>query len=296
MKIIVCLKEIIDPALSLNIGLRHRVVFHEGLPRVLNPDDAQALALAFALKSADEEQPAEITLVSIGTECVDNHLRNGLALGADNAVRIFGGGFESLSPYQKAKLLSGAVNLLGADLVLTGNRSRDTGNSQVGPLLAAMLDFPCAIDVLGINLEEDSQNILVTRDIGRGEREKLRCPLPAVLTVKGEGILPYASLDRFIDSRSAEISLLTLTDLGISPAECSHSPLDVTGLTYPHPRPKKVPTPDSSLPAFYRILKLLEGGISGRQGRMLEGTSDELADQLFDFLLAEGVVKSTRGS
>jgi electron transfer flavoprotein beta subunit len=296
MKIIVCLKEIIDPTLSLGTGLRHRVVFNEGLPRVLNPDDTQALALALAIRSADEGNPIEITLVSIGPERVESYLRNGLALGADKALRIWGEDFEYLSSHQKAQLLSGAVKLLGADLVLTGCRSRDTGNSQVGPLIAAMLDFPCSIDVLGINPEEDSQHILVTRDIGRGEREKLRCPLPAVITVKGEGKLPCASLDRLIDSRSADISLLTLTDIGISSVELKNSPVEVTGLTYPQPRPKKVPTPDSSLPAFYRILKLLEGGISGRQGRMLEGTSDELADQLFEFLLAEGVIKSTRGS
>jgi hypothetical protein len=63
----------------------------------------------------------------------------------------------------------------------------------------------------------------------------------------------------------------------------------------PRPRTRKVPTPDSSLPAFYRTLELLKGGISGRRGLMLEGDSEEIADRLFDILLEEGVLKSAEG-
>jgi len=111
MKIIVCLKEIIDSTISLGSGLRNVVVFREGLPLTLNPHDAEALAMALAFRSPYNESPVEITLVSIGPERVESYLRNGLALGADRAVRIWGEGFESLSPYQKAVLLSGAEPL-----------------------------------------------------------------------------------------------------------------------------------------------------------------------------------------
>ena len=48
---------------------------------------------------------------------------------------------------------------------------------------------------------------------------------------------------------------------------------------------------DSSLPAFYRILQLLEGGISKRKGTMLEGNPEELAEQLFEVLKEEGVIR-----
>ena len=50
-------------------------------------------------------------------------------------------------------------------------------------------------------------------------------------------------------------------------------------------------TPDSSLPAFDRILKLLEGGITRRQGKMLAGSPAEMADRLYELLLDEGVIK-----
>ena len=289
MKIIVCLKEVIDPALSLDFGLRNSVVFKEGLPLKLNPNDAAALAMALDLKSADGK--AEITVISIGSARVESYLRNGLALGADKAIRLWDSDFSALSPYQKAKLLSRAVSLSGADLVLTGVKSLDTGSGQVGPLVAGWLGFPCVCGVVGIEPDAAQKSVSLVKDIGRGEREKVRCPLPAVITVKGEGKLPYAPLDRLIDSKYSEVTLFSPADHGITPVEPKKDPARITALTQPRPKPVKAPPLDSSLPAFYRILQLLEGGISKRKGRMLEGSSEAIAEQLFQLFLEEGVVK-----
>jgi electron transfer flavoprotein beta subunit len=291
MKIIVCLKEVIDPALSLDCGLRNSAVFREGLPLKLNPNDAAALAMALSLKSPEAGSNVEITVISIGPERVESYLRNGLALGADKAIRIWEKDCNGLSPYQKARLLSGVVSLLGADLIITGVKSLDTGNGQVGPLMAGWLGLPCICDVVNIELDAEQNSISLTKDIGRGEREKIQCFLPAVIAVKGEGKLPYASLDRLIESKYSEVTLLSPADLSISAVELKNDPTRVTDLTYPRPRPIKVPPLDSSLPAFYRILQLLEGGISRRKGRMLAGSSEEQAEQLFELFLAEGVIK-----
>ena len=292
MKIIVCLKEVIDPALNLDFGLVNRVVFREGLPLKLNPNDAAALALSLGIKTVSKESQVEITLVSIGPERVAGYLRNGLSLGADKAVRIWDEDFETLSPYRKARLLTGAVSLLGADLVFTGARSLDTGCGQVGPLLAAWSGLPCVSDVVNVELDAENKKITLTKDIGRGGREKIQCSLPAVITVKGEGKLPYASLDRLIVSRYSVITLLSPADLGISPAELKNDPTMVSDLVFPRPLPRKVPSLDSSRPAFYRILQLLAGGISRRKGLMLQGNSEELAEQLFKLLKEEGVIRS----
>jgi electron transfer flavoprotein beta subunit len=298
MKIIVCLKEVIDPALSLDNGLHHTPLMvslsnHSGLPIRLNPDDAAALAMALEIKAADAN--VEITVISIGAARVESYLRNGLALGADKAIRIWDNDLSELSPYQKAKLLSRAISLSGADLVLTGVKSIDTGSGQVGPLMAGWLGFPCVCNVVGIEPDAEQKSVVIIKDIGRGEREKIRCSLPAVIAVKGEGKLPYAPLDRLIDSKYSEVTLLSPADLGISPIELKKDPARITALTQPRPKPVKTPPLDSSLPAFYRILQLLEGGISKRKGRMLEGNSEEIAEQLFNLFLEEGVIKSAGG-
>jgi len=295
MKIVVCLKEAIDPALSLDFGLRNRVVFREGLPLKLNPNDATALAMALDLKLPEGGFPVEITVISIGPERVESYLRNGLALGADKAIRIWDNDFNELSPYQKARLLSGAIKLSGADLVITGASSLDTGNGQVGSLIAGWLDLPCICEVVSIELNAAQNNVILIKDIGRGEREKIQCTLWAVITVKGEGKLPYASLDRLIESKYSEVTLLSPADLGVSAVALKNDPTRVTDLAYPKPRPVKVPPLDTSLPAFYRILQLMEGGISKRKGRMLAGSSEELAGQLFQLFLDEGVIKAAAG-
>jgi electron transfer flavoprotein beta subunit len=295
MKIIVCIKEVIDPALSLNFGLRNRVVFREGLPLRLNPGDAAALVMALGLKATDDGTKSEITLISIGPVRVQHYLRNGLALGADRAVRLWDKDLPDLSPHQKARLLTAAVSRYGADLVLTGASSLDTGNGQVGLLTAGWLDLPCVSEVVGLEPDKEQKSLTLTRDIGRGKREKVRCPLPAVITVKGERQLPYASLDRLVESNSAAIELLSPAGLGISREQLQNDPTRVTGLVYPRPRPRKAPPLDSSLPAFYRILQLLEGGISKRKGLMLKGSSEELAEQLFELLKEEGVIRPATG-
>jgi len=291
MKILVCLKEVIDSTLSLDIGLDNRVVLQEGLPLRLNPADAAALSAALALTLPETGERPEITVLSIGPERVERYLRQGLSLGAAKAVRITDSGGE-LSPDRKARLLSAAVKLLGADLVLAGAASMDTADAQVGPLTAARLGFPGICDVVAFEPAAEPDRLLLVKDIGMGEREKLWCSLPAVVTVKGAGTLPYASLDSLVESEATDITLLTTSDLGITPVEAEEEPVRVNRLVFPRPRPRKAAPLDCSLPAFYRILQLLQGGISKRRGRMLEGGIDEQVEQLFKLLLEAEVIKS----
>jgi electron transfer flavoprotein beta subunit len=294
MKIIVGLKEVVDPALNLDFGLMNRVVFREGLPLKLNPGDAAALSLALGVKNASKD--VEITLISIGPERVESYLKNGLALGADRAVRIRDEGFDGLSPYRKARLLTGAALLLGADLVFTGARSLDTSNGQVGSFIAVRLGLPCVAEVVNVELDTEHNSIILIKDLGRGEREKISCPLPGVVTVKGEGKLLYAALDRLIESKYATIMSLSPADMGITEAELKSDPAIVTDLVFPRPGPRKVPPLDSSLPAFYRILQLLAGGIAKRKGLMLRGSGEELAERLFELLKEAGVLRPAAGS
>ena len=290
MKIVVCLKEVVDSNLNLVFDPGTGELLQKGLAFRLNPDDVTTLAQALSLKK--EDASVEIVLVSIGPERVEYYLRDGLARGADSAIRIWGEDIGELSSYQKARVLSRAISRLGTDLVLTGARSLDKATGQVGPLIAAWLDLPCVTEVVSFQTDQEQKSLTTVKNIGKGARERLQCSLPAVITVTGEGSqLPYASLDGILESRTAPITLTSPADLGLSPAEVKDDPTRVTGLSYPRPRPRKVPTPESTLPAFDRILALLQGGLTRRQGKMLKGSSEELVNQLYDLLVAEGIVK-----
>lgn len=291
MKIVVCLKEVLDPRINLDFGLTSEVVFREGRPFKLDPSNAKALSLALALKSDARFPDIQITTVSIGPERVERYLRDSMALGADKSVRIWDSGMDALSPCAKAQLLTRAITISGADLVLVGARSLDTGSGLVGPLVAAGLEWPCASEVTSLELENEQKAINLIRDTGGGKLERLRCSLPAVIAVRGEARLEDASLDALIDSKYAEVALITPADLGIPRESWKAEPSRITRLVFPRPALGKTPPLDSSLPAFYRILQLLEGGIARRKGVILQGGSEELAEQVFNLLKEQGVIK-----
>ena len=289
MKIVVCLKEVVDIRLDLGLGQVSESLIQKGLTYRLNPDDADALAVALSIRNG--ENSVDITAISIGPERVEKYLREALAVGATKAVRIWDEGFIDLSTYQKAKVLARAISILNADLVLTGAKSLDVASGQVGPYLAAWLNLPCICEAVEFHLEGAKRCITVTRNINRGIQEKVFTALPAVITIAGQPRhLPYASLDSLLESKETLVDLLTLEDLGITPLELSRDPTRVTRLSAPRPRPRKVPY-DSSLPAFYRILALLQGGITKRRGEILQGSKEELVNQLFELLMKEGLIK-----
>ena len=111
----------------------------------------------------------------------------------------------------------------------------DNASGQVGPLIAAWLDLPCVCGVAGFQLGDERKGITVVRNIGRGVRERVATNLPAVLAVDGQEGLPYASLDKLLESKHAQITQLTLSDLGISSEELESDPTEVVGLCFPKP-------------------------------------------------------------
>ena len=92
MKIIVCVKQVPDTT-EVKIDKKTNTLIREGVPSILNPDDANALEQALAIK--DEMEDVHITVVSMGPPQADVMLRECLAMGADEAVlvsdRAFGG-------------------------------------------------------------------------------------------------------------------------------------------------------------------------------------------------------------
>jgi electron transfer flavoprotein beta subunit len=294
MRIVVCLKEVVDSTAELAFGRLEDALFHKGLTYKVNPADWQALADSLAIKSQGQE--IEVSVVSLGPQRVEGYLREALAMGADQAWRIRDAGLVNLSSLQKARILSGAVSLINADLVLAGVRSLDNASGQVGPAIAAILNLPCICQVTGFQIESDQKTVTVTRNVSRGIRERILCTLPALLTIEpNRKGLPYPAVEKLLASQEAAIKQLDLSDLGISPGELETDPIEIKGPVFPRPRVKKTPAPDSAMPAFYRILALLRGGIAKRRGRMLQGSQQALIDQLFDLLVKEKVLKTAPG-
>ena len=58
----------------------------------------------------------------------------------------------------------------------------------------------------------------------------------------------------------------------------------------PRPRPRYVTAPNSKESAYRRIGDIVSGGAASRKARLIEGTPQELAASLVDFLKARGFV------
>ena len=85
MKIIVCVKQVIDTGAALT--LKDGQVDTEGLPRVLNPYDEFAVEEAVRIRERSPDDTS-VTLISLGPDKFKDTLRKGLAMGATNAVHI----------------------------------------------------------------------------------------------------------------------------------------------------------------------------------------------------------------
>ncbi|HET6950446.1 MAG TPA: electron transfer flavoprotein subunit alpha, partial [Acidimicrobiales bacterium] len=112
-----------------------------------------------------------------------------------------------------ANALAAAIDRLGADLVMCGISALDGETGQVGPEVATRLGWPQATGCESLVLDGTS---LVARRIVEGGFERLRLPLPAVVTVAETGFSPrYPSVLGRRRASAASIERLEAADLGL---------------------------------------------------------------------------------
>ncbi len=127
--------------------------------------------------SSIEKYGGRLTVLAIGSKSVESHLRTGLSMGAERAVRITD---RSLGGYDDAglsRVLSRAFDILSPSLICTGNVLEDRGFDPVFPLAAARSGIPCVQNVITALVQDDGVQTLKTTDHGAGQL--VETPLPA---------------------------------------------------------------------------------------------------------------------
>ncbi len=101
---------------------------------------------------------------------------------------------------------------------------------------------------------------------------------------------PQPSARARLRAQSREIPVWDLADLGVPLAQVRHAGEALrAGPARPaRPRQRAIAAPDSSLPAFDRILKLVEGSVKRREGRVVRQTDEQTVEQIFEALRTEG--------
>jgi electron transfer flavoprotein alpha/beta subunit len=146
MKTICLVKQIPRPD-RIEFDQETKSLKREGVPLILNPFDARAVAEAVRLREA---VGGEVVAMAMGPPRAEEALRKCLALGADRCIHLSDRAFALADTIGTSRTLALAIGKEGCDLVLCGLKTLDAETWQVPPEVAAFLDRPHVTNSVGL--------------------------------------------------------------------------------------------------------------------------------------------------
>jgi electron transfer flavoprotein beta subunit len=289
VRILVFIKDVPDVKIPVEYSEATGRIRQDWVVSMLNPPDRTALETA--IKIREDVPGSHVTAIHLGPLSGERFIRDGLALGCDEGLRIWDENLDGIHPRSKALIFARVARILGFDIIFTGTQSQDTGNGQTGILVASHLRIPCITSVTAVEIRTDKGVVGATKRLAQGYHMLMESPLPLVIAMDAlQERLRDPSLDALLEGEAKTIPCFDLAQLGIPEQLIERMDNDVTlgPLRFPKSKPKFIPAPDSSLPAFMRIRKLVEGTVKMRQGRVVSGSEDQVVEELFQTLLKEG--------
>jgi len=202
VKVGVCLKRVPATDTRIKIASSESGVDISDVKWEINPYDEFALEAALLMK--DAKQASEVIIFTVGEKDAEAKVREGLARGADRAVRVEVGEVDALNI---ATALAGAVKGEGVDLVLAGKQAIDSDDSQVPAMMAEVLGWGQITEV--DQLEVDGSAVKGWRNAGGGSRDVVATSLPAVISCdKGLNEPRYASLRGIMKAKRKKIAVV----------------------------------------------------------------------------------------
>jgi len=137
MKLLVCVSKTPETTAKISFKDGDTAFDPSGVQFIMNPyDEWYALVRALKLK---EDQGGSVTIINVGPAANDAIIRKGLAIGADDAVRI---NADGLSAIEVAGQIASYAQKEAYDIVFLGKETIDFNGSEVGAMIAEMLDMP----------------------------------------------------------------------------------------------------------------------------------------------------------
>jgi electron transfer flavoprotein alpha subunit len=172
---IVCLVKQVPRPDSIEFDAETKSLRREGVPLLLNPFDAAAVAHAAA------HDAAEVIAMTMGPPQAQAALRTCLALGADRCIHLSDRVFAVADTLGTARTLALAIQKEGdVDLVVCGRKTTDSETWQVPPETAAFLGWPHLTSVVDTELHDGM--LRATRETDDGY-ETWELPLPVVVSL-----------------------------------------------------------------------------------------------------------------
>jgi electron transfer flavoprotein beta subunit len=285
MKIAVCLKEVLDTRLPLQVEARTGSVTQTGTERVnvLNPADRGALEFAMQLRGQVLNTTVEV--FSVCDTSGQEALWFAFARGVDYVERIENDSLLTGSPYTAA-LLAMRFAQAQFDLICCGDETLDNSSAIVGPLLAEILELPQVTGVLRL-VEHTGRSIVVERGLEHGNRELVEMELPGLVTLRSEGVeLRYVSFRRLLAAKNHEIPMRR-SKVRDGQFFLPRWPENTTRVR-PRARVKKAFAPDAKSSPAERMRMIMSGGIAPQEAKakssIVEGDAEYVSEQLYRFL------------
>ena len=210
MKICVLIKQVPDKDSSLNIADDHLTLVENNITWVSNESDNYALEEALLLK---EKHGGEVIACTLGKDSAKQVLKDALAKGADRGIFISDSSFENLDILSLGKVISSSLEKENFDLIMTGLQSDDQGNSQLGLILAELLNMSHGTLVMGTEIMGDS-TIKVKKELEGGWFQWTKLSLPASISIQSGINSPrYATLKGIMMVKKKTVDEVTAGDV-----------------------------------------------------------------------------------
>lgn len=209
MKILVCLKRVIDYNIRVQIKPDGSGVVSDGVKMSINPFDE--IALEEALRVREKSGAGEVVAMSIGPESIQQQLRTGLAMGADRAILVRTD--DEVQPLSAARVILKLIDRETPDLVILGKQAIDDDCNQTGQMLAGLWGRPQATFASKIDVANDA--LRVTREVDAG-LEIIEVDLPAVVTTDLRLNQPrYVKLPEIMKAKQKPMETVTPAELDV---------------------------------------------------------------------------------
>ena len=216
MKICVLIKQVPDKDSSLNIADDHLTLVENNITWVSNESDNYALEEALLLK---EKHGGEVIACTLGKDSAKQVLKDALAKGADRGIFISDSSFENLDILSLGKVISSTLEKENFDLIMTGLQSDDQGNSQLGLILAELLNMSHGTLVMGTEIMGDS-TIKVKKELEGGWFQWTKLSLPASISIQSGINSPrYATLKGIMMVKKKTVDEVTAGDVSFDALE-----------------------------------------------------------------------------
>lgn len=292
LNIVVCVKQVLETRLALEIKENSEVVQKEPWPvYLINPADRCALEESIRLR--DMAGGGTVTAITLGPVRSKSVLAHCLARGADRAVHLVTDESMHLDSLSVAHVLGAEIKKQKIDLILCGNKTEDDGASEVGAVLAELLDISLVTNVVNLNVSLNDHNLVAIRKLERGNRQEVETKLPALVTVDNSICQPRYVTVRASRYRAKRISLdaeqISIDDPSL--LNYGSDMRSVVGITPPKPRPKKiVRAVGASAADKMAALMGLGGPAPKKPAQSTAAGPESLADEVINFLKEKGLL------